>query len=89
MAFSSTLKGETAGVGGSKRIFGTWDGASVTTGTVTWKGTTQVYNVIGAGATQSTTVTTAGSSVDVQETAGTLVLTFESGAAGRWWVDVQ
>jgi hypothetical protein len=89
LAFSSTIKGMTAGVGGIKRIFGTFDGASVTTGTITWKGTTQVYNPIGAGAVQSTTVTTAGSSVDGQLTAGTYVLTFESGAAGYWWVDVQ
>lgn len=70
-------------------IFGTWDGASVTTGTITWKGTTQVYNPIGAIVTQSTAVTTAGSSVDTQITAGTLVLTFESGAAGYWAVVVQ
>lgn len=89
MAFSSTIKGETAGVGGSKKIFGTWDGASVTVGTITWKGTTQVYNPIGANVVQSTAVTTAGASVDCQLTAGTLVLTFESGAAGYWSVDVQ
>lgn len=89
MSFSSTIKGETAGVGGTKLIFGTWDGASVTTGTITWKGTTQVYNPICAHVTQSTAVTTAGSSVDTQLTAGTLVLTFESGAAGYWAVCVQ
>lgn len=61
----------------------------MTTGTITWKGTTQVYNPIGASVTQSTAVTTAGSSVDAQLTAGTLVLTFESGAAGYWAVEVQ
>ena len=89
MAFTSTLKGMTAGVGGIKRLFGTWDATGVTTGTITWKGSTQVYNPIGAGAVQSTAITTAGSSVDSQLTAGTLVVTCESGAAGYWWVDVQ
>ena len=89
MAFTSTIKGMTAGVGGSKRIFGTWDSAGVTTGTITWKGTTQVYNPIGAGAVYSTAVTTVGLPGLVL-TAGTLVLTTtDSGASGYWWVDVQ
>lgn len=88
MAFSSTIKGETGGVGGSKRIWGTWDSTGVTSGTITWKGSTQVYNPIGAGACYSTTVTTTGLP-NYQLTAGTLVLGTDSGAAGFWWVDVQ
>lgn len=89
MAFSATIKGETAGVGGLKRIFGTWDSAGVTTGTITWKGTTQIYNVIGGGVINSTTVTTTGLP-SPQLTAGTIVLaTTDSGASGYWWVDVQ
>ena len=89
MAFSSVLLGMTAGTGGSKKLFGTWNAASVTTGTITWKGTTQVYNPIGAGVVQSTAITTAGSSADCQLTDGTLVVTCESGAQGYWWVEVQ
>lgn len=89
MAFSSTIKGQTAGVGGQKRIWGTWDSAGVTTGTITWKGTTQPYNVIGCGVVCSTTVTTTGLP-SPQLTAGTIVLaTTDSGSAGYWWVDVQ
>ena len=89
MAFTSTIKGMTAGVGGMKRIWGTWDSTGATTGTITWKGSTQVYNPIAAGAVNSTTVTTAGAP-DCVLTAGTLVLsTTDSGAAGYWWVDVQ
>ena len=89
MAFTSTIKGETAGTGGMKRIFGTWDSTGVTTGTITWKGTTQVYNPIGCGAVYSTTQTTVGLPSPIL-TAGTIVLTTtDSGAAGYWWVDVQ
>lgn len=88
MAFSSTIDGEKT-MDGVKRIFGTFNAASVTTGTITWKGSTQVYNVIGSGACQTTAVTTAGSSVDHQLTAGTMVITCESGAQGYWWVDVK
>jgi len=88
LAFTSTIKGQTAGVGGQKRIWGTWDSTGVTTGTITWKGSTQVYNPVAAGYCYSTTVTTALS--PPQLTAGTLVLTTtDSGAAGYWWVDVQ
>lgn len=89
MAFTSTILGMTAGVGGFKRIFGTWDSAGVTTGTITWKGSTQVYNPIAAGACYSTANTTVGLP-DVKLTGGTIVLTTtDSGAAGYWWVDVQ
>lgn len=89
MAFTSTILGQTAGVGGMKRIFGTWDSTGVTTGTITWKGTTQVYNPIAAGACNSTAVTTVGLP-DTRLTAGTIILlTTDSGAAGYWWVDVQ
>jgi hypothetical protein len=88
LAFTSSITGE-KNMDGMKRLYGVWDGASVTTGTITWKGSKdQIYNVVGAGAVQSTAVTTAGSSVDARLTAGTLVLTFESSAAGFWWVDV-
>ena len=88
MAFTYTIKGMTAGVGGSKRISGTWDSAGVTTGTITWD-TNKVYNPIGAGACYSTANTTVGLP-DVKLTAGTIVLTTtDSGAAGYWWVDVQ
>lgn len=89
MAFSYTIKGMTAGVGGQKRIWGTWDSAGVTTGTITWNPTTSPYNVIGAGTVCSTTVTTTGLP-SPKVTAGTLVLaTTDSGSAGYWWVDVQ
>lgn len=88
MAFSSTIKGETAGVGGSKKIFGTWDSAGVAAGTITWKGTTQVYNPIGAGVVSSTALTTVGLP-QAKMTAGTLVLVTDSDSAGVWWVEVQ
>lgn len=88
MAFTSVIKGMTAGVGGMKRIFGTWDSAAATTGTITWD-PGKVYNPIGCGACYSTAVTTVGLP-DTKLTAGTLVLTTtDSGAAGYWWVDVQ
>lgn len=89
MAFSSTLKGETAGVGGVKRLFGTWDAASVTTGTVTWGPSSQPYNIIGGGVVQSTAITTAAATAGCKITANTLVVDCESGAAGWWWVEVQ
>lgn len=89
MAFSSTIKGETAGVNGQKRIWGTWDSAGVTTGTITWKGSFQIYNPVGCGVVCSTTVTTTGLP-SPQLTAGTIILaTTDSGSAGYWWVDVQ
>lgn len=88
MAFSSTIKGQTAGVGGMKRIFGTWDSAGVAAGTVTWKGTTQVYNPIACGVASSTALTTVGLP-QAKITAGTLVFVTDSDSAGYWWVDVQ
>lgn len=88
MAFTSIIKGMTAGVGGAKRLWGTWDSAAATTGTITWD-PGKLYNPIAAGVCCSTTVTTAGLP-DIRLTAGTLVLvTTDSGSAGYWWVEVQ
>jgi hypothetical protein len=88
LAFTYTIKGETAGVGGQKRLWGTWDSTGVTSGTITYD-TNRVYNPIGAGAVYSTAVTTTGCPEQVL-TVGTLILSLtDSGAAGYWWVDVQ
>lgn len=90
MAFSYTIKGETAGVGGSKKIFGTWDAASVTLGTVTWApASTNFGAVIAGGVVQSTAVTTAAATAGCKITTNTLVVDCEASAAGYWWVEVQ
>lgn len=95
MAFSSTFTGVKDLGNGMKRFFGTWNCASVTNGTVTWKNTTSgnqnvnsLYAVVGGGVVQSTAVTTAAATAGCKITAGTLVVDSEADAAGYWWVDV-
>jgi len=88
LAFSSTIKGPTAGVGGTKRLYGTWNSAGVTSGTITWD-SNRVYEPIAAGVVNSTTVTTTGLPEAVL-TAGTLVLSLtDQDSAGYWWVEVK
>jgi len=89
LAFAYTIDGMTAGVGGSKKIYGTWtSGGTFVGGTITWGPSNQYQKAIGGDAIQTTAVTTAGSSADAQITANTMVVTCEAGGAGIWWVEV-
>lgn len=89
MAFSSVLRGETAGVGGAKKLFGTWNAASVTAGTITWGPSNITHTILGGGIVQSTAATTAWSTASCRITNNTLVIECESSATGWWWVEFQ
>jgi len=79
----------TAGVGGSKKIYGTWVTATSTSGTITWAPANNAQKPIAAGAVYSTTVTTTGCP-EIVLTSNTLVLSLlDDGAAGYWWVEVK
>ena len=86
MAFSYTV-GRQKDLGTMKRLYGTWNAASVTTGTVTWKGTVLVNEVLGAGVT-NLTASAAATAWHVSTSAGTLVIgVCASSDVGTWWVD--
>jgi hypothetical protein len=86
LAFTYVIKGQ-KDMGGCKMIYGTWDGAGVVAGTITFAGTQgQVYNLIDCVAVSSTSLTTA-TAVKMTAT-GTLALTFVSADAGYWSVTV-
>ena len=86
MAFSYTITRH-KDLGGIKRLYGAWNAASVTTGTITWGGSKLVGEVIGAGVMNST-ASAAATAWHVSTTAGTLVIGVAATSdVGTWWVD--
>ena len=88
MAFTSTIKGS-KDLGGCKMIHGTWDAASVTSGTITWGGTRGgaqgiPHTIISATCISSTSATTM-TAAKITAT-GTMVITCVSSDAGYWSV---
>lgn len=90
MAFSYVITGQ-KNLGGAKMIFGTWNAASATSGTITWGGTRSgnqgtTHQIIDATCISSTSATTM-TAAKVTAT-GTMALTCVSDDQGFWSVTV-
>ena len=88
MAFTSVILGQ-KDLGGAKLLYGTWDAASVTTGTITFGGTRggaqgPAHSYLAADCISSTSATTMTASKIT--TTGTMVITCVSSDAGYWSV---